>query len=191
MASEAEILQQLDLGRSKAIINNEPQNALGELLVSLCDDVIVKLKEKLDEYNVNTSSRNLSQSLKPTEITVEGSEVSVGISAEFYWRYINYGVNGTEIGHGAPKHPTPPPAEKSFFQAIKDWIPTRSIQLPPQFKDYDSFTFAVMNNIKKHGKEARPFFSDVVNDGISATLRKPIEAVLGEAIKINIVEPWQ
>ena len=48
-----------------------------------------------------------------------------------------------------------------------------------------------MWNVRKKGKVARPFFSDVVNEGIIDNLKEPIEKVFGTALKIAIIEPWQ
>jgi len=191
VASEAEILNQLNLGASKAILDNQPQSALGQLLMSITEDIIIQLKDKLKEYNINTSSAGLSQSIHATEATLEGDTVTVKTSADFYWKYVNYGVNGTEISHGAPDHGSAPPGELSFSEAIKQWIPQRGLQLPEEFSNFESFTYAIMTNIRKHGKKARPFFSDVVNKSLVKQIQDPITKVIGKAIKIRIVEPWQ
>lgn len=189
--SEGDIINSLNLGTSKAILENSPSSPLSKLLQELIQDVIEKLKASLVEHNVNTSSQGLSQSVKPTEVKIEGDSVEIGISMEFYWRYVNYGVNGTEVSHGAPDHGTAPAAEKSFHQSIVEWIPKRGLSLPEEFNSFESFSFAIMQNIKKHGKKARPFFDDVVNEQLTQTLREPIEALIGRAIQINIVAPWQ
>lgn len=191
MASEAEILDQLNLGASRAIVDNKAQSPLGELLINLSEDIISQLQTKLDEYNINTSSKGLSQSLAPTEVFIDSGTISVGITAEFYWKYINYGVNGTEISHGAPNFGPAPPGEKSFKEAIIEWIPQRGLTLPEQFSSFDQFAEAIMWNVRKKGKVARPFFSDVVNEGIIDNLKEPIEKVFGTALKIAIIEPWQ
>jgi len=191
VSSEAEILNKLNLGASKAILDNSPQSALGELLLGITNDIIVQLQDKLKEYNVNTSSMGLSQSLAPTEVNIGNGSVSVGISAEFYWQYVNYGVNGTETSHGAPDHGAPPPGELSFQESILRWIPQRGLQLPEQFADFESFSWAIMSNIKKNGKAPRPFFTDVVNESLINKIQEPIEKVIGRALKIRIIEPWQ
>jgi hypothetical protein len=48
-----------------------------------------------------------------------------------------------------------------------------------------------MTNVKKKGKEPRPFFTDVVNERLVDVLKKPIEKLLKRSIEIIIVEPWQ
>lgn len=191
MASEVELLNALNLGSSKAVLANRGNSPLSQLLTTLSEDVITQLKAALVARNINTSSMGLSQSLHVSEIKIEGSEVKVGISAEFYWKFVNYGVNGTEIHRGAPDWGTQPPGDMSFKEAISRWIPQRGVQLPAEFSSFESFTYAIMTNIRKKGKEARPFFEDVVNDRLVDTLREPIVNLIGRAIEISIVSPWQ
>ena len=85
MASESQIIQALDLGASRAILNNEPDSPLGALLVELTQQVVEDLKTAMAKRKIDTASRGLSQSTKPTPVTVSGSSVSVGISMAFYW----------------------------------------------------------------------------------------------------------
>lgn len=191
MSNEADILSALNLGSSKAVLENRGNSPLSQLLVSMSEDVITQLKGALVARNINTSSQGLSQSLHVSEIKIADSEVKIGISAEFYWKFVNYGVNGTEIHRGAPDWGSVPAGDKSFSQAIREWIPQRGLQLPPEFSSFESFTYAIMTNIRKKGKEARPFFEDVVNDKLVETLREPIEKVIGRSIEISIASPWQ
>lgn len=191
MATEAEILESLNIGASKAILENKGSSPLSELLISLVEGVVSDLKDALVARNINTTSLGLSQSIGVSGISFEGDTVSVGITAEFYWKYINYGVNGTEVNHGAPEWGKAPQGVKSFKQAILEWIPQRGVMLPQEFRTFDSFAYAIMTNIRKKGKAPRPFFEDVVNNSLVAKLQEPISNVLGRAIIVNIVSPWQ
>lgn len=191
MASEAEILQSLNLGSSRAVLDNKGSSPLSKLLVDISNEIVTELKQALVDRNINTASQGLSQSLGVTEINFDGNLLSVGISAEFYWKYVNYGVNGTETHRGAPDWGPAPAGELSFSESIRRWIPQRGLQLPQEFSSFESFTYAIMTNIRKHGKAARPFFEDVVNESLVAKIRQPIEAVIGRAVEISITAPWQ
>jgi hypothetical protein len=191
VASEAQILASLNLGTSKDVLNNKSSSPLGALLTELTTDVVEQLKEALVARDVNTTSLGLSQSIQPSKVNVEGSEVNVQISMEYYWKFVNYGVNGTERSHGAPAWGPQPQGAKSFKQAILEWIPKRGVSLPSQFSTYDQFAYAIMTNVRKYGKEPRPFFEDVVNPALTQALRGPIETLLGRAIELRIVAPWQ
>jgi len=159
--------------------------------MSMTNEIIDDLRKALQDRNINTAQRGLSQSIKPSRVEFSGDAVSISIMMEDYWKFVNYGVNGTEENHGAPNWGTAPSGEKTFHEAIVDWIPARGLSLPAEFKDFDSFAWAIQTNIKKFGKKGRPFFEDVVNDSLIQKMRIPIENVLGRAIEINITAPWQ
>lgn len=189
--NESAILESLNLGSSREILKSSPGSPLSQLLLQAAQDTVEKLKVALKDRDVNTSSQTLSQSAAVTEVSVNGSEVSIGVSMDFYWKFVNYGVNGTELNRGAPNWGSVPSSEKTFHQSILEWIPKRGLMLPPSFQSYDSFAFAIMTNIRKFGVEARPFFTDVVNERLLEALQGPIEGVLRQAVTISIVEPWQ
>jgi len=188
--NEADILSKLNLGTSKAVIQGQPNSPLGELLQGLAQDVTDMLTKSLDGYDVN-ASRNLRQSIKPTKVIQDGNTVVVPIEADFYWKFVNFGVNGSEVNHGAPAWGTQTGQDKTFHQSIIEWIPTTGSTLPSGFETYEGWAFAIISNIMKNGKKARPFFTDVVNEKLVEYLREPISNLLGRSIEIAIAEPWQ
>lgn len=188
--TEAEILGKLNLGSSKAILKNTAGNPMSVLLQQLTQDVIDDLRKAIAARDID-ASRNLSQSIKPTKATYNGKAVSVGLEMDFYWKYVNYGVNGTEVSHGAPNWGKAPSSGISFHDSIKNWVAQKGIGLPEQFKTYDSFAWAVQNSVVKKGQKAKPFFEDVINDQLINVLKKPIQKLLGKSIKINIIAPWR
>ena len=124
-------------------------------------------------------------------VIINGNEVEVNISMDFYWKYINYGVNGTEQNNNAPSWGASPSQTLSFHDSILAWKSDRGITLPSNFDDYDSFAWAIQTNIKKYGKKARPFYDDVINEKLVKVLEAPIKNLLGESIKLTIIAPWQ
>ncbi len=180
-----------NLGVAKSVIENQKGSPLELLLLDLTNDVCERLREGLKKHNVNTASLGLSQSIQSTTAEYDGEVLTVGISAESYWKFINYGVNGTERSWGAPNWGSQPSTGKSFHQNILEWIPKRGVMLPSQFKSYDSFAWAIQKNIIRKGKEPKPFYSEVVNEKLINFMRPQIEELLGRAILINIVAPWQ
>jgi len=183
---EGSLISSMTLGQSNEVLNNTSQSPLNEILTIIANDVIDDLRKKLDEYDVNASSR-LKQSLVVLPIELGSNEVSVMVSANDYWKYVNYGVNGYDKSYSGAFGSAPRPKH----QDIKDWIGFRGIQLPSQFKSYDSFAWAIIKSIQKNGIEPRPFYTDVVNEKLIQEIQEPIEALFGRAITINIIEPWQ
>lgn len=189
MATESDILNSLNLGRANDILKNKSGNPLSDLLIEKSNEIVGKLKEALAARDINTTSLGLSQSIGVDDnIEFTESKVSIGIKAEYYWKFVNYGVNGEFVNHGAPEWGHQPQTQ-SFSKAIREWIPKRGVVA--QDGNYESLTFAIMTNIRKFGKEPRPFLQDVVNDHLIQELRKPIEALIGRAIEISISAQWQ
>lgn len=190
MASEVDILNALNLGTSKAVVEGQPNSPLGQLLTTLANDVTKQLTESLDKYDIS-ASHNLRQSITPNQVKVEGDVVTIGIEAPFYWKYVNYGVNGTEVNRGAPAWGRESNNNKSFSASIQEWVRSRGIVAPEQFGSYESFAYAIMTNIRKNGQKPRPFYTDVVNDKLVDYLRKPIEKLFKKSMTVVIVDPWQ
>ena len=190
--TEAEVIAMVkDLGTAKDILKGNPSSPLAQLLQDLMQDVTDQLIQSLSKYDA-VASGNLMQSIRPSDKAyLEGDTLFVYTEADFYWKFVNYGVNGTEVSRGAPNWGSQPPRDKSFHTSIKDWVRNRGITLPENFSNYDSFAWAIMKNIEKKGQEKRPFFTDVVNEKLYDALAEPISTLIGRAITINIVEPWQ
>ena len=188
--SEADILGGLTVGNAKDVLNGESNSPLGNLLVKLNQAIIDDLQQSIQARDIN-ASRNLSSGITPSDVIINGNEIEVNISMDFYWKYINYGVNGTEVNHGSPSWGAAPSQTLSFHESILAWKSDRGITLPEGFADYDSFAWAIQTNIKKYGKKARPFYDDVINEKLVAVLEAPIKKLLGESIKLTIVASWQ
>lgn len=190
MLDEGSLLNALTIGTSREVLTASPQSPLSKLLQGLAQDVVDQLTKRIEHYDIEGTNR-LKQSIKPTKVQNKGGQIDIGITADFYWKFVNYGVNGTEINRGAPNWGSVASSGQSFKESITEWRTAKGITLPPSFSSYDSFDFAIMRSIQKNGKEARPFFTDVVNEKLVDVLKKPIEKLLKRSIEIIIVEPWQ
>ena len=188
--NEADILSGLNVGNAKTSLDNSNNSPLGNLLVKLNQAIIDDLQQSIQARDIN-ASRNLSQGITPSDVIINGNEVEVNISMDFYWKYINYGVNGTEQNNNAPSWGSAPSQTLSFHDSILAWKSDRGITLPSNFDDYDSFAWAIQTNIKKYGKKPRPFYDDVINEKLVKVLEAPIRKLLGESIKLTIVASWQ
>lgn len=188
--NEADILNNLNVGNAKTSLDSSNNSPLGNLLVKLNQAIIDDLQQSIQARDIN-ASRNLSQGITPSDVIINGNEVEVNISMDFYWKYINYGVNGTEVNHNAPSWGSAPSQTMSFHDSILAWKSDRGITLPEGFKDYDSFAWAIQNSIIHKGKKARPFYDDVINEKLVKVLEAPIRKLLGESIKLTIIAPWQ
>lgn len=183
-----DVVNSLNLGVSRKTLAGETNSPLHTLLIGLNQEIIDRLNDSIQKYDAIASNR-----LKQSIITVDESEsgtISVAISAEFYWKYINYGVNGTIVNRGAPSWGSPPSRTMSFKDSILGWIRDKGLKANPG-QTYEQMAFAIMKGLKEKGMKPRPFFSDVVNKELETYLKKSISEVYKRAIVIEIKEPWQ
>jgi hypothetical protein len=194
--SEADILASLDLGQAKQMIEAPADSPLGTLLALLCQNVLDEIVKNAFKYDINASS-TLMQSFQVSEAFLENGDVTVQLTLpedKAYWKYIDQGVNGTLVNRGAPNWGKSPAGTQSFEHSINAWMFHRGIQLdgrPNGAKTTEQLNYLIRRHIVEQGKEPRPFVSDVLNENIVSLFREPIERLLGRAIQINIVAPWQ
>lgn len=190
MVNEASILSKLNLGASKAILENKTGNLLVDFMNALAQDITDQLTASIDKYGISASN-NLKQSITPIEATIKGSAVEVAVQADFYWKFVQYGVNGYLINRGAPAWGKQPSSGKEWHESTIEWIQHRGIK--PKEKDVtiEQLAWIMMRGKVRDGQSPRPFFTDVVNEKAIALLRAPIERFLKRTIEIRILEPWQ
>lgn len=189
MSSAAAVVNRLNLGTSKSTIAGAKGSPLNILITGIHQEIIDRLRKKIVQYDASASNR-LKQSIISMDHSVPG-KIVLEMSAEFYWKYVNYGVNGTDVGHGAPTWGKAPASGTTFHEAILGWIKDRGIQAHPG-QTYEQMAFVIMRAIKRDGMKPRPFFTDVVNKELSAYISKSISTVLKKAITIEIKDPkWQ
>lgn len=190
MRTAKDIVNSMNLGTAKQTLSGEVSSPLHDLLIGLHQEIIDRLTESHDKYGLSASNR-----LKQSMVTVDQSEpgtirVAVSPGDAFYWKYINFGVNGTSRSWGAPTW-GPAPAgttKKTFKESITEWVRDRGIK-PKDGETYDQMIFGIMRGIKKNGIQPRPFVTDVINKELRDFLTRSISQVLRRAIVIEIQAP--
>ncbi len=188
--TEGEILQSLNAGNVKSILDNKPNSPLSLLLQKLTQEVINDLRKAMNTKDVNASYR-LQQGMKPTKTIYSGKAVSVGLEMDFYWKFVNYGVNGTVVNHGAPSWGKVSSNGVTMSEALQNWERDRGIRYEDGKSNWVSKSHVPGLGIKERGQKPRPFFEDVINESLVAVLKAPIQRLLGKSIKLNIISPWQ
>lgn len=191
--TEQEIISLVnDLGAAEETLQADPGSPLDQLLKSLMQEVVDKLKQKLVDYDA-IASANLTQSIRPSEqVYLDGDILTIHVEAPNYWKFVNYGVNGTERSWGSPAWGKQPPTDMSFHASIMNWMSHRGIKNDPaRSPTMEAAAWAIMTNIRKNGQKPRPFYSDVVNQDLFDYLGEQISTLIGRAITVKIIEPWQ
>jgi len=186
--SVRDLVEKMNIGVSKRAINADLGSPMHTLVIGLNQEVIDRLGKSIERYDISASNR-----LKQSIVTVDQSQkgtIIVAVQADFYWKYVQYGVNGTERNNGAPTWGKAPGGTPTFKEAILGWIRDRGIKAKPG-QTYDQLAFAFMTSIRKKGIVPRPFFTDVVNADLVEYLEKSISAVYKQAITVQIRDPWQ
>jgi hypothetical protein len=183
-----DVVSKLNLGTAKQTLAGTKNSPLELLMLGLHQEIVDQLTASADSYGVSASNR-LKQSIVTIDQSSEGV-IGVGIEASFYWKYVNFGVNGTKVNHGAPTWGAAPSSTLTFKQAILEWIRDKGLTAKPG-QTYDQMAFAIMRGIREKGITPRPFVTEVINKQLTVSLTKSISEVLGKAIKIHILEPWQ
>ena len=161
-------------------LNSELQQILIDWLN---DELVAKIKEEMNTLDVN-ASRNLTQSINVSQAQLlANSDVVAEVLMSHYWKYINYGVNGTEINRGAPTHGKGVKTDLTFHEAILEWIPSRGYTIPAGFKNYDSWAYAIMTNIRKFGKEKKPFINNAIDKLDYSSLENDIVKAFANEIR--------
>jgi len=190
VSGEGSLISALNIGSSKEVLKASPQSPLSKLLQELTQDVIDDLVKSASKYDIQASTFN--QDIRPTKVNLDGNVLSVGIYAPYYWKFINYGVNGSLVNHGAPNWGASPSGTGSMSESMKAWEGYRGIVTQNgQYTNWTSLSKVEGMSMIERGQKPRPFYSDVVNDKLIDTLRIPIEKLLKRSIEIIITEPWQ
>lgn len=178
---QAKFVQGLDFGEADSILLNKSDNKLTQLLLDLTNELIADLSKELDKHR---ATGNLASSILPSKINPE----SIEVTAPYYWKYLNYGVNGIAKNNGAPTHGPAPKTEKTFYQAIKKWLYDKGIT-PPEGITREQYAGMIKNSIRMKGIEATHFYDKVVTPQRVEEMSKPISALIKESIITIIKKP--
>lgn len=188
--NEAEIIKNLTIGSSREVMANSPSSPLAKILQDEANNIVSLLQASMYKYDIDASN-NLISTTTPTEINITGNTIEIGISSQFYWKFLNYGVNGTLVNRGAPNWGTQP-NNGSMSDALKSWEISRGIKTVNGVYNWTSLSKVEGMTLIERGQKARPFFTDVVNVALVDSLTDKVSALMKRSIEIIIREPiWQ
>jgi hypothetical protein len=177
---EADLVNSIDFARSEQILANKSDNPLTELLLRLTNDIIKDLRLELDK---SRASGNLQQSIIPQPKSYNLIEVE----APFYWKYINYGVNGIQVQRGAPYHGKAPKTGLSFYDSVYKWIGDKGIVGDGVTRE--QLAGMIVNSVRMKCVEANHFYDKVVTSQRKKEMSASISNLIGQSIKLVINKP--
>lgn len=176
-----------NLGQAKSVLENLPSNPLQALLQEQLNDVVQKLRNSVAQHDFDASG-DLRKSFVTTKPNFSNGTLEISVEAEYYWKFLNYGVNGSKINRGAPTWGKQPSRGVTFKQEIDSWIKLRGIT--PRGKvyknSYDSMNFLIRKSIIEKGKKPTNFVDDVITPALSDKMSQEISNLVGRSIEVFI-----
>jgi hypothetical protein len=177
-----------NIGSARDILKGKESSPLVQFIQGNLQELIVEIRAKGGEMGV-LASRNLVQSFgikEPIEANEQG--VNATIVADDYWKFVNYGVNGT-LNTTAPNWKALGYSMGSmaeFVKKIEQWMPFRNIK-PLGKETMTERAEGIAFGILKRGKVARPFVTETIKETkVFKEMAKGIGEMLGKAVAINI-----
>jgi hypothetical protein len=164
---------------------SSPMYGIESAVLRLSNDITEELKEYFAKNNLNGSGA-LSNSIGGLPVTITENGAEIKIVAEDYFKFIDEGVNGTDVNRSSPysyKDKAPPVNNIIRFMQI------RNVPLMPEFKTYEQQAYAYANSIKKKGIRPRNILDGLEQDNnLEERIARSIEAALGNAVELTYVK---
>lgn len=152
-----------------------------QFLVNLGQQITSQLKQSLRNEGIDQNSL-LSQSIAP-EIISDENGVTLKITANNYWKFVNDGVNGVLRNvSGKYNFKTPFPNRK-MAASIQDYMGRRGISDAANFK---SVSYAIATKVKKYGIEPTHFVDKVMTDEFINTISTQLADEFEKQITIKL-----
>lgn len=161
---------------------------LTEVLERFGNEVINAYRGKLTELDINTSEKNLFNSIELQPIKTDRGHIEVSISLNWYWKLIEEGLRGDKNGTSPYKAPN----WKGSFPHLMEWIRIKPIHIEasrtyngklPTTRTLDndsavrSAAVAMAKALEVNGTVAKPILSQSVRetfDNFKAEIRKAV-----------------
>jgi hypothetical protein len=174
-----------------------------KILADIGNEATQMLVKKLQDVD-RVASQRLQQSIIALPIKVMGQTLILEIQMEDYWKFVDKGVDGTEVQHGSPykfkrsgkriplgsynkggmlSHI----ANKGerYEPIVNDMIAKRKRKPLSRQKARESLAYALGVNIKKKGLKPTNFATDTF-EKIESTSLEALSIALGKQIEIEI-----
>lgn len=145
---------------------------------------VARLRKSLQDKITLATSKNLEQSIIAMPVSIDGNKLTSEVIADYYWKYINEGVQGVGAGKGSKiqwqnKAPNSPfsfkeskkPSAKHFTQWA--YLAGRS-------------PFAVRETVWRSGIKPNHFVDDVINEKFTQEFAQAISEAIARTIEVDI-----
>lgn len=181
MAKIEGIKEALDLiGNIKESFKRTTDNKLHELMLFISKKITDELKLELAKTTNKESI--LSQSIEPL-IVEEGNNISVHITANDYWKFVEEGVNGWEGNVGSPYTFKEQFPSFKMQKSIQTWMGRNGIS------DVDELEQAALGTaivVKRWGLKPKHFIRNVLDESFIKEIEKMVSDEMGNIVYLSI-----
>lgn len=187
---KVEILSQLqNYGISVTKVHNARGSETYNAILRWIIDVNTAMVDKLND-NDSKATLNLMQSLRVKEFPIQDDKIKMEIIGDYYWKFVNYGVDGVEFKRGYPYSFRYIRPTERHITAIKKWIVDKPVSIT-NYDDTDAensierAAYGYATETKKRGIKARPFVEPILTRQKINELVKDIAQATGKDIMLK------
>ena len=169
-----------DIGRVKEELK-APNNPLDEYMLHLGMQIVSQLKQSLRESGIDQNSL-LSQSVNST-IVNDDNGITLTITADDYWKFVNDGVNGIRRNVGSEMSFKTPYPSKKMAKSIQGWASRKSIG---SAKDVKSISYAIATKVKREGIDPTYFVDKVLTEDFISIIEKELASEFKKTLTLTI-----
>jgi hypothetical protein len=179
------------IGTKPTQIGVESLSPVLQVIVKFADSVTKNAKGNINKQGIGASD-NLSASIVPLPIVVDGNNYTLEIEWADYGKYVDQGLIGTESGDRAQGSPFQIGRNAPFAKRanIRKWITDKPInpggrrgqRLPTR----ESLSYAITKSVNRKGTKRTLFFSDALTPAMQKALIEDVAEALGKTISISM-----
>lgn len=145
---------------------------------------MVRLRKSLQDKITLTTSKNLEQSIIAMPVSAKGNTLTSEIVADYYWKFLNEGVQGVGAGKGSKiqwtnKAPSSPFSFKENKKpSVKHFINWANLA--------GRSPFAVRETVWRSGIKPNHFVDDVINEAFEKEFAEAISKAIAKTIEVDI-----
>lgn len=183
-----------------------------DLLLKYLHEIITGLTRELKSAKKDQPGVLLQSIGENSDVEYEGDKMTIFIGMEDYWKYVNYGVNGTDSSNGSKynfKNKQPPEDEMLEFintnNKVKAWARTliakkklkktqkkvkskrikKAVKQISTEKAYKQAAFLIGRGIKRKGIKPTNFYDNIINDALVQRLTNDLSKAFQKDIEIH------
>jgi len=155
----------------------QPESVYEKFILTVGNKVTADLREYILSNASNTGALAQSVVYFPT------GTLSFDIQADFYYKFVDEGVNGLKVNHASQYSFKYPGVSYNMAKSIQEW---KGLEM--------SHAFAVASNIKQRGLKPKNITENVINDKVLEMISNDLAEITGLTFEIKFqksTEKWQ